>query len=360
MRIQFKMFFLIITCILIQPVFPQEISHNVHAFYYPWYGNPETDGHWSHWDHPIIVKQGEGGNYTPPNNIGANYYPELGCYSTMDETTIENHMQQLTKAGIGVISTSWWGVETDTNKAVPLILNAAEKYGIQVNFHIEPYPNRNALNTKDSIEYIIGTYGASKAFFRDPRHGSKPMFYVYDSYLTPAKEWREVLAPDGKHTIRGTEYDSIVIGLYVKEHDNRFMDTGNFDGFYTYFATNKFTYGSTISNWQALEDYAKRSGKIFIPSVGPGYIDTRIRPWNSNNTRAREAGEYYNRMWQAAVDANPETISITSFNEWHEGTQIETSIPKTIEGFTYLDFSPLSPDGYLTLTKQWVKRYMQK
>src|SRR5690606_22793890 len=21
----------------------------VHAFYYPWYANPETDGHWSHW-----------------------------------------------------------------------------------------------------------------------------------------------------------------------------------------------------------------------------------------------------------------------------------------------------------------------
>jgi hypothetical protein len=33
------------------------------------------------------------------------------------------------------------------------------------------------------------------------------------------------------------------------------------------------------------------------------------------NTKDREGGEYYNRMFQAAISAKPHIISITSFNE---------------------------------------------
>ena len=38
------------------------------------------------------------------------------------------------------------------------------------------------------------------------------------------------------------------------------------------------------------------AGKLFVPSVGPGYKDTGIRPWNYMNTKEREGGEYYERM----------------------------------------------------------------
>ncbi len=26
-------------------------NYNVHIFYYPWYGNPESDGQYIHWNH---------------------------------------------------------------------------------------------------------------------------------------------------------------------------------------------------------------------------------------------------------------------------------------------------------------------
>ena len=53
------------------------------------------------------------------------------------------------------------------------------------------------------------------------------------------------------------------------------MKQANFDGFYTYFASNGFTYGCNIKNWNILSKFARNNNLIFAPSVGPGYIDTR-------------------------------------------------------------------------------------
>ena len=36
----------------------------------------------------------------------------------------------------------------------------------------------------------------------------------------------------------------------------------------------------------------------------------------------RHEGAYYDTGWRAAVKAQPSIVSITSFNEWGEGTQV--------------------------------------
>lgn len=105
---------------------------------------------------------------------------------------------------------------------------------------------------------------------------------------------------------------------------------------------------------------ARHQNLIFVPSIGPGYIDTRIRPWNLSNTRHRRHGKYYEVGWRAAISAGVSYISITSFNEWHEGTQIEPAIPKSIQNFNYLDYEPEGPDFYLNLTKFWVSTFTKK
>ena len=144
----------------------------------------------------------------------------------------------------------------------------------------------------------------------------------------------------------------------VEMNHRRYLDVGGFDGFYTYFATDKFTYGSTWRFWPHLETMAKQTNTLFIPSVGPGYIDTMVRPWNDQNTRLRKNGNYYQKSWHAALQTNAQIISITSFNEWHEGTQIENAVPKTLPGFRYKDYGPHSPDFYLELTKEFVDKFI--
>jgi molybdenum cofactor synthesis domain-containing protein len=298
-------------------------------------------------------------NYPGADDIGADFYPKLGCYSSNSADDLNVHMQMLHRAQVGVICSSWWGKDSYTDKVVPRLLDVAERHDIKVCFHIEPFPGRDAQTTRDAIVYIIDKYGSHPAIYRHGKDNRHPMFYVYDSYLTPAKQWKTVLSPDGGQTIRNTKYDSVVIGLWVKEHEEAFMTEGHFDGYYTYFATDGFTYGSTIKNWPKLAEWAQQNNKLFIPSVGPGYIDLRIRPWNNVNTRDRQNGAYYDREFAAAIAVRPQIISITSFNEWHEGTQIEPAVAKEIPGFKYRDYKPHYPEYYLDRTSYWVSRFVK-
>lgn len=65
-------------------------------------------------------------------------------------------------------------------------------------------------------------------------------------------------------------------------------------------------------------------------------------------------------MWSTAIDCDVEYISITSFNEWHEGSQIEPAKPFTSDNFKYDDYSPLDPDYYLQRTRYWASIYNEE
>jgi glycoprotein endo-alpha-1,2-mannosidase len=337
-------------------------SNRVIAFYYGWYENPATDGHYANWNHPVLPLPGHNSPKQFPGgeDIGSDFYPEGGCYSSTDPATLDRQMRELRAARVGVICSSWWGKDHRTNKILPALFDAAARNGIKICFHIEPFGGRNARTTREAMIYLIDQYGQNPSFYRGKEFGGRPVFFLYDSYKTPAEEWSEILKPGGSESIRGTKYDSAVIGLWVKEKDGQFMTTGHFDGFYTYFAADRFTSGSTTANWPRLASFARQHSMIFIPSVGPGYIDTRIRPWNGGTTRDRAHGAYYDRMFKAALDSLAPLISITSYNEWHEGTQIEPAVPKQIDSFTYLNYLPASPDFYLQRTAHWVSEFEKR
>ena len=341
------------------------VSYNTHIFYYAWYGTPRVDGqyyHWNHvyiphWDSRVAQQYPSNTRHTPPEDIGANFYPSLGCYSSSDPLVIKQHMSDIRSSGVGVVALSWYppghadeeGRPSDS--LVPLLLDIADDYSIKVTFHIEPYKDRSAVSVRGDIEYIMKTYSGHPAFYR--HHGYKPLFYIYDSYHISAPDWAQVLTADGRRTIRGTGADSVVVGLVVNSKDTEFIKKSGFDGFYTYFASRVFTYGSAPQNWKLLKQIAIDSNLLFIPSVGPGYIDTAVRPWNGANTQDRRNGDYYQENFLEAIKVGADVISITSYNEWHEGTQIEPAIQK----LEYLDYRPNPPEFYLHTTKELVLKY---
>ena len=84
------------------------VNYNVHIFYYPWYGNPDFDGQYYHWNHPYLPHWDKKenakwpkGSHVPPDDIGANYFPKLGSYSSKDPKVIDQHMQWIQQSGAG-------------------------------------------------------------------------------------------------------------------------------------------------------------------------------------------------------------------------------------------------------------------
>lgn len=63
-------------------------------------------------------------------------------------------------------------------------------------------------------------------------------------------------------------------------------------------------------------------------------------------------------MFEKAVQTSADFISITSFNEWHEGTQIEPAIPRRLSTYTYEDYGEdIDPLFYIRQTKALIERY---
>ncbi|XP_047216257.1 glycoprotein endo-alpha-1,2-mannosidase-like protein isoform X3 [Girardinichthys multiradiatus] len=268
----------------------------------------------------------------------------------------------------GVLVLSWYppGLADDNGEPaedlVPAVLDAAYRHNLKVAFHIQPYRGRNDQTLHENIKYIIDRYGDHGAFYKFTSSTGKnlPLFYIYDSYLTPPESWSEFLTPFGSHSVRGSAYDSMFIALIVEERHKHDILAGGFDGMYTYFASNGFSFGSSHHNWKAIKAFCDGNNLLFIPSVGPGYTDTSIRPWNNHNTRNRVNGRYYETALQAALNVRPEVVTITSFNEWHEGTQIERAMPKKTVTRVYLDYQPHGPEHYLELTRSWAEQFKKE
>jgi glycoprotein endo-alpha-1,2-mannosidase len=85
----------------------------VHIFYYPWFGTPEHDGKFYHWAHQVRhlaphayesfclqVLDDSGKRYEPPDEIGADFYPQLGPYSSLDDKVISQHLTWIAQAGV--------------------------------------------------------------------------------------------------------------------------------------------------------------------------------------------------------------------------------------------------------------------
>ena len=100
---------------------------------------------------------------------------------------------------------------------------------------------------------------------------------------------------------------------------------GGFDGVYTY---DIVTYGG--GSFARLCAAAHAHGLLCAPSVGPGYdarrgsLDPVVKP--------RRGGATYDAMWRAAIASGADRVTITSYNEWHEGTQIEPAAPPRRRG----------------------------
>jgi hypothetical protein len=291
----------------------------VAIFYYPWYGTERRDGKWQHWQ--------QNGN-RPPAQVASGWFPARGPYSSSDVTIVRAHMREIAAMGVQTLIVSWWGAGSVEAERLPLVSRLAREAGLGVALHIEPFAGR----TPAALETDINAFKV--AGITD--------FYVYDSTRTSDADWADL-----NQRLSG-------VRLFANTNLPGKARTGGFDGLYTY---DVYTFDG--SSFPRICASARRLGLVCAPSVGPGYNATRAT--GDVRIRGRDQGRTYDRMWRAAVRAGADVVTITSYNEWHEGTQIE---PARNAGSSYGSYDgayglsgAAAERAYLDRTAMWVKRY---
>ena len=301
------------------------------AFYYSWYRLYETSNDKKHWN-KIDDKKKEISDSA--------HYPKGGAYDSTNPEIIERHMKQAKEAGIDTFVVSWWGINSyETKEVFPLILDKAEKYDLTVTLYYE----KNERNSSEArieqglkdLKFIYQEYANHPAFLKV---NGKPVIFIYKRAIHQMK-WKEW---------------AVIINRFEKETNNDFafiVDYQNsiastiFDGLHTYNLTsvaqdkslNKIK-NNLENRYKEINNMAAKNNIISTLTVIPGFDSRKI---GGDTHIPRRKGKLYSAMWEKAMEINPNWVVVTSWNEWHEGTEIEPS----------LEFG----DKYLKLTKKYAR-----
>jgi glycoprotein endo-alpha-1,2-mannosidase len=312
------------------------VQRRVMAFYYPWYGVPDGPGgagrtvHWGRTD-------------AANKDIQAStHYPELGAYDSHDPKVIDQHCRWAKEAGIDTFIVSWWGHDHYTDRAMQKILDGCARYGLSTCIYYETVPRpQTPKSAADDIIKVLNKYGGHPAHLKV---NGRPVVFVYGRALQQLglTNWLKAI----KMINAGYEKGVTAIGDQFS-----FGAARVFDGVHTYNTAGNLRgmnpaearkwAAETYKSWVQLAD---RAGKISAITVIPGYDDTKIR--KPGLAVERYNGELYRAQWDEAIKADPHWILITSFNEWHEGSEIEPS----------LEFKRL----YIDITAEYSKLFKAK
>lgn len=309
---------------------PSNLSKKVFAFYYPWYGNPigPSDKIY-HWNSPIVDT------------------PYLGNYDSYDESVIKAQIEMAKAAGIDGFIVSWWGPGTFEDGALPHILKVAEELNFTITIYYESYrgsttstiltPDYVALELSD----IVKKYSNSSAFLKAD---GAPVIFVY---AVGALDRSQSYWVDVRSLLKERVGPTYLIGDLL---DPKYAEA--FDGCHTYASANstqaseafnefsnfmKFSLnGVTFNQAITLIDDGEAlplKERFLAYTVEPGYDLTKTGGTNFLN---RQGGKTYDTYWKGALSSSPDAVLITTWNEWHEGSEIEPSIEY---GFTYVNMT---------------------
>ncbi len=296
----------------------------VSIFYYPWYGNPARDGTWEHW-----YVQG-----SSALGVAASFYPARGLYSSSSEPVVRAQMLEIRAAGVQEVVSSWWGWGSPEDARLPLVSREASAAGLGVAVHLEPYPGRTIETVESDIEHL--------------RQLGITRFFVYRPFDIAPVDWATL-----RDRVAGVQ-------LFAQTTRIGMAAAARFDGVYTYdiLLWGADTFGRICRQ-------AHDAGLLCLPSVGPGYDATHATP--DLRVKSRRDGATYDAMWKGALGSSADGVTITSYNEWHEGTQIEPARPRAgrtaaASAFQSYDGAyglngKAAEDAYLGRTAYWAEAF---
>ena len=265
------------------------------AFYYMWYG-------------PTSFNSGQMSDQPPTP------------YISDQPAVVERQVQEAKAAGIDAFISSWQGSGTETDRNFALLLDTAAKHNFRATIYFETNYALQKGDVVSQLRIALGKYLSHPAYLRS---GGKPVvFFWAPGALGDANAWRSVRDQvDPSHSQIWS----------VDTTDPAYLDA--FDTIHL-FSAGKWGGETDVSRvdaqWRGIVSAYNRAhgtNRLWVPGVIPGWDESRVVPPRSNaKVFPRRDGALYEETWRAALANNPDWITITSYNEWFEGTQIEPSV----------------------------------
>lgn len=303
-----------VSCLISSPAQAAKTRKEVLAFYYGWYGTQAASGENAHWLNPDTAAQ---------KIEDSVEYPAGGPYDSLSRVTISRQVRQAKDAGITGLIASWWGKGDRTDRQMPLLLSEAGKSGLKVTAYVEQAQSPESL-ARDLI-HLYRSYSRRPNWLRV---GARPVVFLFDRVL-------QTIGLDGWRRVRALVRKRIGDKWFVAGTANSAQEAAerkaDFDALHIYslqfeLADDPAFGGLSPETWYRTFVTAQKGLKVRTATILPGFDDSHLPDREHPQTVGRDEGRLFNTLWQAASAARPDWILIVSFNEWHEGSQIEPSV----------------------------------
>ena len=262
------------------------------AFYYPWYGTAGARRRL-----PALVAGRPRRRRTTSRRRTTR---RAGSTRRATSSCSRQQMDEIRGAGIDEIAVSWWGQGSAEDQRLPAVIAAARADGIAVAAHLEPYARPHGRRARSPTSPTCGRSGSRRSTSTGRSICRSPT----------GRPRRPRCMPGGVTLLRA---------------DRRWSGAAaaaGFDGVYTYdivtYGGDKFA--SALQRGARAASALRAVGRARATTRGAASGDPRVKP--------RRNGATYDAMWRAAIARGADRVTITSFNEWHEGTQIEPAAPR--------------------------------
>lgn len=302
----------------------------VGAYYYPWYG-PGAGGHGFHdtlRDH-LVPKQG----------------PALGYYNNRDPNVIAAHINQSHRANIHFWAVSWWGpgtFEDNVFKNTILTNEYAGKLKYAIMYESVGRLGANYSNLLPDFQYFADNYFNNLNYLKID---GKPVIFIY---LTRVY-FRDTEGYQALANLRAAFPNLYIVAddIFGTGYSSAYANKWDAVTAYDVYGQTLQPYGSTPAALNRLENIlsdaktaANRVNVGLVPFAMPGFNDKAVREGHDAAPRYFDVllgqeddaqsveGNLFRAMLRDVVVPYVDPLAenmlmITSFNEWHEDTQIE-------------------------------------
>jgi glycoprotein endo-alpha-1,2-mannosidase len=305
------------------------------VYYYPWY-DPILKHKWvGQFSRDFLVPQQP---------------PMLDHYSSKDPQVILQHLNWMQTYGVDFMVSSWWGQNswedvTLRDFILPEIINTPVRFTIYYESKIlDSGPDGINIDAAKEEQLVSDFNYIAETYFDHPnllKVNGKPVVFIYLSRIYSGNY--EQAFSRVRSELQSAGYELFLIGDEVgwgtpSASHMRFLDAvspyimvGNSK--YRDYALDRDFLADISVKVREWEEFAHAEGIYVIPNVHPGFNNVSVSGSGFVVPRQIQAGaestsllEEYTKVMLPFVDPLLKMIMITSWNEWHEDSQIEPTI----------------------------------